>query len=213
MAMRRVRAGTCSVVLAAAALLAGSRQPPPRPRPQRPAALPSGGACATGVAAKWAGRTTHPPPPPCSSRNGNGNRVRRLQRTSGGRTILRRQQGFRTGSVSPQRCPLDRPGGAEQEFGRPCTAHGQPAPSRVASWPLLLRSRSLISDQEFPVRCGRENGAETSEMLAIRNAPETANEPEPMVFPVFSRPSGKTAPQRAETGSPQTASTTSQSAL
>ncbi len=64
--------------------------------------------------------------------------------------------GFSTGTTAPRRCRSTVSEGAGQEFGRPCTAHGRPAPSRVASWPLFLRSRSLISDQEFPVRPLRE---------------------------------------------------------
>jgi hypothetical protein len=185
----------------------------PRPRPQRAAALPSGGACATAAPAKWAGRPPIQHRRPLSA-TGTETASDACRAPAAEAAWCGTGRGLRTtGTTAPRCCPLDRPEGAEQEFERPCTAHGRPAPSRVASWPLLLRSPSLISDQEFPVRCGRENCAETSEMLATRNAPETAGEPKPRVFPVFSLSSGKTAPQRAETGSPRTASTTSYKSL
>ena len=84
---------------------------------------------------------------------------------------------------------------AGQEIGLLCTAHRLPAPSRAAAWSLLLLRRSLIGHPDFPVSCGRETGPNGAGMLAFRNAPEAAAEPKPKLFPVFSRPSGKTAPQ------------------
>ena len=108
------------------------------------------------------------------------------------------------------RSPTQRAG---QEIGLLCTAHRLPAPSRAAPWSLLLLRRSLIGHPDFPVSCCRETGPNGAGMLAFRNAPEAAAEPKPKLFPVFSRPSGKTAPQRAETGSLKTASTTNRKPL
>ncbi len=90
------------------------------------------------------------------------------------------------------RSPTQRAG---QEIGLLCTAHRLPAPSRAAAWSLLLLRLSLIGHPDFPVSCGRETGPNGAGMLAFRNAPEAAAEPKPKLFPVFSRPSGKTAPQ------------------
>lgn len=110
----------------------------------------------------------------------------------------------------PARAPHQ---GAGREVGLPCTAHRLPAPSRAAPWSLLLRLRSLIGHADFPVGSCRETGPNGAGMPAFRNAPGAADEPKPKPFPVFSRSSGKWAAARAETGSPQTASPTIQSAV
>ena len=114
---------------------AGSRQPPPRPRPERAGASWTGAACATGAAGKWAGRADRPSNGDVLLRNRNGNRVRRLRSTGGGGTFARDGHGLRTGRISPRRCRLGRPEGARQEVGLPCTKRRRPAPSRVAHGP------------------------------------------------------------------------------